>query len=133
MDEGHLVHVPGHVRKDVRDTGPALAMALAAGGRFHDGPELIAEETGVAIEASQLLPVAALQCLLVIPGVHLARAAVHEEPYDGAHARREMRSPRRQRMARIGPRLSEQILLVQEAGEGHGAEATADALEEVAP
>src|SRR5207244_1474990 len=119
----HLVHVPGHVRKDLRDPGPRLAMPREAVGRAHDRPDLVAEEAGVAIESRQLLAIAPLQLRLVVPRIYLAGPAVHEKPDDRFRLGGEVPGARRQRIG--GSWLGEQVLLIEQAGQGAEPEAAA--------
>ena len=98
VNERHLIHVPGQVRKELRDPGARPAVAGEFEGRLHQGTDLGREKTGVLVEAGQLLAVVPVQRGLVVPGIHLARAAVHEEPDDRLRPRREVRRPGGQRI-----------------------------------
>ena len=67
---------------------------------LHQPTHRICEETSEPVKAFQRLPVALLQLRLVIPSIHMARAAVDEEPNDRLRLGLEMRLLRRQRILR---------------------------------
>jgi hypothetical protein len=86
VQERHLVHVPGEVREQVGDPGAALR---------HGGPRRTATSSGarppgkkpvLVSKPGELGAVAHRQFGLVVPGVDLAGAAVHEQPDDGLGA-----------------------------------------------
>jgi len=90
VDEGHVVHVTRDVREDFRNPSAGFAVALELEGGLHDGADLIGKESGLAVEAFELLAIVLFEHGLVIEGVHLALAAVHEEPDDGFCLGRKM-------------------------------------------
>ena len=69
-------------------------------GDFISPPISPGKKAGLGIEAFQRLAVAFFQLGLVVPGVDLALAAVHEQPDDALGLGRKMRRPRGQRIER---------------------------------
>ena len=82
---------------------PLCPCCWKANGDFIRPPTSFDEEAGVLVEAGQILAVVFLERGLVIPGVHLALAAVHEQPDHRFRLRRKMRRFRRERIDRASP------------------------------
>ena len=59
-------------------------------GDFISGPTALGEKAGFLVEAFELLAVALGELGLIIPGIDLARPAIHEEPDDRLRARGAM-------------------------------------------
>src|SRR5262245_9374207 len=119
MKKRHSVDVPGHVRKQLGSPGAALAVTLKAEGRLHQRPDLLGEETGVLVEAFQLLTIAAGELRLVVPRIDVAGTAVHEQPDNRLRLRDEVRRFRGERVGRSGNRgrAAKESLLIEQAGE----------------
>src|SRR5438477_10932490 len=66
--------------------------------RFHQRTDRILEKARLVVEALELLTIHSGQLRFVVEGIHLARAAVHEEPNDRFGARFETRRFRRERI-----------------------------------
>ena len=98
VDEGELVDLPCEVGEDAADPGAALAVPGPREGRLHQGPHGIGEEPGLGVEAGERLAIAPLQLGLVVPGVDLAGAAVHEQPDHGLGGGAEVGRPGGQRV-----------------------------------
>jgi hypothetical protein len=90
MDERHLVHMTGQVRKQLRDPFPTLPVLPPAEGGLHEWSHLLIEKSGIRIETGEFLPIAFFEFRLVIPGIDVGRPAVHEEPNDSLSFRGEM-------------------------------------------
>jgi hypothetical protein len=58
MEEGHLVHMPGQVRKEIADPSAALSMRAHSNGDFISGPTESGEEAGLVVEPGEFLAVA---------------------------------------------------------------------------
>ncbi len=99
VDERHLVDVLGHVREDLGDPRPALAVLGQLERRLHQRADLVGEEAGVLVEALEFLPVALVEFGLVVPGIDVGRPAVHEQPDDRLGLGRRSAAP----SARAGP------------------------------
>jgi hypothetical protein len=94
-------------------------MLLELERRLHQRPDLIGKEAGVLVEALEFLPVAFGERGLVIPCVHVARAAVDEQPDHGLRLGRKMANSRRQRIERVSPliRRGQQLLIGHQRGQ----------------
>ena len=108
VDERHPVDVFTEVREDFRDQLAALAPRLEPEWRLHQGADLFGKEAGELVEPFEFLTVAPGEFGLEVPGVHVARAAVDEEPDHSLRLRGEMRRARLhgiERPVRGGARL----------------------------
>ena len=76
LQHAHVVDAPAQIREDLAHLRPALAVLLELEWRLHQiaGLALV-----IGDGARQRLAVVLLQHRLVIEGVHLRRAAVHEQ------------------------------------------------------
>ena len=59
-----------------------LAVLFPGERRLHERPNLVGEEAGVLVEALQLRAVQLCERRFIVPGVHVAGAAVDEQPDD---------------------------------------------------
>ena len=91
-------------------------------GRLHQRPDLIGEETGVLVESGELLPIAFDQFRFVVPGVDVARAAIHEQPDHGFRLGREMSGFGREGVEPLARAQAERI---EEAGQADEAQSAA--------
>ena len=98
MDEGHVVDVLARPGKISEAHVPLLPYCWNLNGELHQRPDRRGEEAGVLVEARQFLAVALGQFRLVVPGIHLALAAVHEQPDHALGLGGKMRPLRRKRM-----------------------------------
>ena len=97
-DERQLVHDLGHVREQIADPRPALAVPAELPRRLHhlaDVGEL--RRLQLAHRLVRVLAVELLQQRLVVEGIHLRRAAVHVEEDDALRLGRVVRQARRRR------------------------------------
>src|SRR5207247_4545243 len=123
-----VVDALGDVGKNAADPPPALAELLEFKGAAHH----VAGGAGRRFDAHavagiELLPVAPDQLRLVIEGVALTYAAVHEELDDALHLRRVVGpAGRRVRRGRVSSKKS---LLTEEVSQCHAAQAAAEAPE----
>ena len=137
IDEGEIIHMFGDVRKDLRDPGTRFAVPVKLERRLHDGPDLVGEEAGVFVKTFQLLAVTFFELRLVVPSVHLARAAVEEQPDDGFGLGGEVAGFRSQGIEiRIGRMCvccrGQETLIVEKARQGEKTTAIAGTAQEVA-
>ena len=122
MQKRHLVDMAGQVRKDLRDPRPRLPVLLKLKRRPHDRSDVLGEKAGVLVEPLQLLPIALGQAGLVVPGVDLAGATIHEQPDDRLRRGGKMSRPRRQRVD-PGGGVRHQTLPGQQVGQCQAATA----------
>ena len=130
VEERHVVHVTGNVRKNFRDVGAALSMPLKLKGR----PQALAaggEEAGLGVGAVELLSIPFAQLRLVVKGVDLRGAARLEEPDDGLCPRRAGWVPDLQGVGGCVCGLQDP-LFVQERSKGYATGAEAGFLQESA-
>ena len=102
--------------KDLADPGAALAVLGELERRLHHRADLLREEAGVLVEALQLLAVALLQLRLVVPGIDLARPAVHEQPDDALRLGGKMALLRRRADSAAGRPPSRCVVSAAQAG-----------------
>ena len=129
VKQGHLIHVPGHVRKDFRNPGPRLAVPLKLERRlqtFSTG----GKEAGFGIGPIQFRAVPFLELRLVVEGIDLRGAAGHEQPDHRFRFGGEMRCAGLHQAGRIGGRGREQPFLVQQARQGQSPAAQARVFQE---
>ncbi len=103
-------------------------MPREAKRRLHDGPHLVREEARSGIEAGQFLAVVLLQIRLVVPRIHLAGPAVHEEPDNIPGACGEVALA-----GRHGVRRGASLVALQEGGKGKQTGAGAGDSQKLAP
>ncbi len=142
VNEGHVIHVRGDVGEDLGGVGAGLAELLKFEGGLHERADLIGEEAGFLIEASELLTIVFFEGGLVVPGIDLGLAAVHEEPDDGFGFGGEVGGLGGEGIKDLGFRSwdcglriggwigGEEALGLEEIGEGEKAQATAGLAEE---
>src|SRR5262249_39096116 len=87
----HLINMAGHFGKEFGNPRATLAVLLELERRTHERADLVGKEAGCLVKACQFFSVALGKLRLVIPGVDVTRAAVHEQPDDRLRLDRKMR------------------------------------------
>ena len=111
----------------------ALSVRLEFKGALHQRADGVREKTGELVKTLELQPITLDELRLVVPRVHMAGATVDKKPDHRLGLGRKMRGPRGQRINRPLPRRRQQALLLQQAGERHGANPHAATLQHGAP
>ena len=106
VDKTDVIHMPCHVREQFTDHVTALAVRFELPGR---GQQVAGFGEGyLRLVKRQRLAVIALEQWLVLEGVHVRRAAFHEQKNDALGPRPEMRTLGRQRILRLQQRRQRQ-------------------------
>src|SRR5438105_1628133 len=100
MNESDVIHTARQVREQSADPLARLAVLLELPLGSHD-PPLIAMPAAAVRAHGDGPAVEWVKCWLVIEGIDLAWAAVHEQKDDALGLRREMRLPWRQGIGRV--------------------------------
>ena len=137
LHERDVVHARGQVREQVAHPRAALAvLAEVPLGAHHAALVAVAAAAlGLHLDG---LPVVLVELGLVVEGVHVARAAVHEQEDHALGLARELRRLRHQRVrhGRLAVErhglLRQEAVLHQHAGERHAGERAARLPEELA-
>src|SRR5436309_4845729 len=95
---GYVVDACSNMRIEIRDLNTGLSALLERMGRSQQSPRMAHLEQGIVIQVWHGLARSLDQLRLWVPGVHLARAAVHEKEDDRFRLTRVMRSFRRERV-----------------------------------
>ena len=114
VDEGHFVHLRAQFGEEAAAPRACLSVLIKRERGLHEPADSVGEKARLRVKARHGLAVALFELGLVIPRVHMARAAVHKQPDDrfrlrgkmarlcgeGIHRRGGKARPREQRLKR---------------------------------
>lgn len=132
MNERHVIHMIHHVGEDLGNPATGLAFLLKLERRLHQGADFPRKETCELIETLEFLPIVLFKGGLVIPGVNLALAAIHEQPDHRLGLGREVSLPGSEGVqCKIGRGLH--LVFLKQVCKGEHADTLAGTTQEIAP